>query len=160
MARPTSWCGPMSGFSAPSISSTPARSCVPPSPPRPSSWMRSPRCWRGSACPGKVDTGFPIRTCAVQKESAYVAAMRVLERRIAQIDPGRRGEKADRDRLVLLQGHQEGVAIFGALAVRERDALDLESPSDQRLEGLLLLREAISRLHQEECGRDGECLVH
>src|SRR5215472_10142943 len=133
MARPISWCGPMSVSSAPSISFTPARSCAPPSPPRPSSRMRSRRCWRGSACPGKVDTGFPRRPCAAQKESAYVAAVRVLERRIAQIDPGRRGEKADRDRLVLLQGHQEGVAIFGALAVREGHALDLETPCDQRL---------------------------
>src|SRR5580692_2438791 len=121
----------MSGCSAPSISFRPAPFCGRPSTPRPRSAPRWPRCsW--------------------SEPSTYIAAARVLEGRVVQIDPVRGREIADRDRLVLLQRHQERIPIVGALAAREGDTLDLVALPDQRLERLLLLRAAIGRLQQAD----------
>src|ERR1019366_10761299 len=113
----------MSGCSARLISSRRAPSCAPPSQPRPRSGPRS-------------------KACSGLEGSADVAAPCILQRRIVQVDPIHGREQADRDRLVLLQGHQVGVPIVGALAAREADALDLVSLPDQALERLLLLRAA------------------
>ena len=67
---------------------------------------------------------------------------------MAQTDPVGGGEIADRDRFLLLQRHQEDLAVVSRFPAREGDRPDLVALADDGLERLLLLRERIR-------GRDG-----
>ncbi len=62
---------------------------------------------------------------------AHVAALGVVERVVAQIDPARCGKVAHGDRLLALQRHDEGLAVAGRLALGEGDGLDLEAAADE-----------------------------
>src|SRR5215472_11913930 len=124
----------MSEYSAPSISSRPAPSCAPPSPRGPRSRPPCRHCWWDET------KRAPTRGAPTALSSGglpHVAALAVFQRVVAEVDPVRRREEADRDRLAVLQRHQDGVPIVGALAMREGDALDLEPLAEERLERLL-----------------------
>src|SRR5215475_8419823 len=74
------------------------------------------------------------------KQLAHVAALGIVERGGAQVDPVGGGEVADRDRFLLLQGDHEDLAVVGRLSAREGDRLDLVALAYDGLERLLLLR--------------------
>src|SRR6516225_5181641 len=78
----------------------------------------------------------------------------------AEIDPIGGGEIANRDRLVLLQRHQENFPVLGRFPAREGHALDLVALADDGLERLLLLREAIDGLGNEQGSGEREQFVH
>src|SRR5262245_18478052 len=75
--------------------------------------------------------------------SPHVAALGILERGGAQVDPIGGGEIADRHRLVLLQRHQNDFPVLGRFPAREGHVLDLVALAHDGLERLLLRREAI-----------------
>ncbi len=80
----------------------------------------------------------------------HVAAPAVVQGGIAEADPARGGEIADRDRLLLLQRHDEDFAVLGGVALGEGDALDLVALAHKALERLLLLRECGGRTREPE----------
>src|SRR5215475_8077296 len=146
-ARPTSWCGRGSAPSARSTSCRRARSCGLRSRSRPSSRRNWRRCSRTDHQRHKLD-------------SAYVAALGILERGGAEIDPIGGGEIADRHRLVLLQRHQENFPVLGRFAARKGHVLDLVALAHDGLERLLLLREASPGLGVEHGSGERAQFLH
>src|SRR5262249_10644800 len=112
------------------------------------------------ACPG-LDPGwvpvFGKRSCSTKKLErdddskkshpalAHVAALGIVEGGRAQVDPIGGGKIADRDRLLLLQGHQEDSPVVRRFAPGEGDTLYLVALADDGLERLLFLRDRRAR---------------
>src|SRR5262245_5072768 len=151
-ARPTSACGRGSAPSALSTSCRRARSCGLRSRSRPSSRRNWRHCWRARArsCEGsqheRRTRSAPSPRCRGAREcteptSTYVAALGILERGAAEIDPIGGGEIADRHRLVLLQRHQEHVPVLGRFAARKCHVRDAAALADAGLARLLRVLE-------------------